>query len=260
MSQFFNQRRFSLLVLKHWADNKKRYTLSLLAYLGLLITWFLFGLFIIRDEGDKGLPDEVQYVTFFFSLFAVGTFYASQYFSDLGSRDRGSHFLLVPASSFEKLLCSLFFTVILFPLLFIMCFYLVDILMVPLANSLSGISNTHGKSTIANILEVDFFRFNSKQAINLFLFFFSIESLFLLGSAYFRKYNFIKTIITGFLVFLLVFLLVYIIVEKVLPQREDDYYFLKIEKWLPTFLQVLAYSIAPLAWVATYFKLKAKQV
>jgi hypothetical protein len=260
MNQFFAQKRFSLLVLKHWADNKKRYTLSLLAYMGLLITWFTFGLIIEGIPEGTGLPEEVQLTTFFLSLFAVGTFYASQYFSDLGSRDKGSHFLLVPASSFEKLLCSLFFTVILFPLLFIACFYLVDVIMVALANSFSGNTTNGGKSTVANIFEVEVIRFNPAQAIYLLLFFFSIASLFLLGSVYFKKYNFIKTIITGFVVIMLFFLLVYVITQHVLPEKADDYYFSKIEKWFPTFLQVLAYSIAPLAWVATYSVLKAKQV
>ena len=259
MNQFFDQKRFSLLVLKHWADNKKRYTLALLAYVGLLITWFLFGLIVEGIPDGHGLPQDVQVATFFFSLFAVGTFYASQYFSDLGSRNKGSHFLLVPASNFEKLLCSLFFTVILLPLLLTTCFYLVDVLMVTIANSFSG-SNGQVKSTVANIFEVELIRFDPKQAIYLLLFFFSIESLFLLGSVYFKKYNFIKTIITGFVICLTLFLMAFVLFEHILPEKEDDYYFLKIEKWFPTFLQVLVYSTAPLAWVATYFVLKAKQV
>lgn len=259
MNQFFNQERFAQLVLKHWADNKKRYTLSLLAYVGLLFTWLLFWLIVEGIPSRNGLPGEMQYSTFYFSLFAFGTFYASQYFSDLGSKERGSDFLLVPASTFEKLLCSLFFTVLLFPLLIIGAFYLVDVLMVTLSNSFVA-DSTLLKSTVVNVFGVDLLRFNPNQAIKLFLFFFSIESLFLLGSVYFKKYNFIKTIITGFVIVLLFFLFVYIMAEHVLPERDDDYYFSKIEKWFPTFLQVLAYSIAPLAWVGTYFILKAKQV
>ena len=260
MNQFFDQKRFSLLVLKHWADNKKRYTLSLLAYAGLLITWFAFGLIVEGIPDGEGLPEDVQVATFFFSLFAVGTFYASQYFSDLGSRDKGSHFLLIPASSFEKLICSLFYTVILFPVLLIACFYLVDVMMVAIANSFTGSGTGEGESTVANIFKVELIRFDPNRAIYLLPFFFSVQALFLLGSVYFKKYNFIKTIITGFVVCLLVFLLIYIIAEHILPEKEDDYYFSKIERWFPTFLQVLVYSTAPLAWVASYFVLKAKQV
>src|SRR5687767_7415314 len=105
MNQFFSFNRFKLLVLKHWADNKKRYGLSVLAFIGLLITWFVFT--ILTGLDDKSMGKAAQQITFFLSLFAVGTFYASQYFHELGSRARGINFLLVPASAFEKLLCSI---------------------------------------------------------------------------------------------------------------------------------------------------------
>lgn len=256
MNQFFDIKRFTLLVLKHWADNKKRYILSLLAYFGLLILWFLFGMLISENYF---IPKDIQYVTFYFSLFAIGTFYASQYFSDLSSRAKGSHFLLVPASSFEKFFCSLFYTVVLFSLFVAAAFYIADVIMVNVANVLPRVDLDVRKSEIVNVFKLEMVRFNPDVAIYLFPLFFSVQSLFLLGSVYFRKYNFIKTIITCFLIFLLFFMLAYFI-HEMLPDREDDYYFLKIEKWFPTFLQVLAYSIAPLAWVATYFVLKAKQV
>ena len=71
MNQFFNFKRFQLLVFKHWADNKKRYTLSMLAFVGLLITWFVFTMLTIEDNPMSRM---IQQVTFFISLFAVGTF------------------------------------------------------------------------------------------------------------------------------------------------------------------------------------------
>ncbi len=257
MNQFFNQARFAQLAWKHWADNKKRYNLALLAYVVLLFTWFLVMLIVEGIPNKRGLPDEIQHGTFFFSLFAVGTFYASQYFSDLGSREKGSHFLMVPASAFEKFLCSWFFTVVMFPILILGAFYLVDVLMVTVSNSFLA-DGSVGKSRVVNVFELNLLRFSPDEAVNLFLFFFSIESLFLLGSVYFKKYNFLKTIITGFVVFLLLFLLAYLLSE--IPGLEHEAFFSKVEKWFPTFVQVLAYGIAPLAWVATYFVLKAKQV
>jgi hypothetical protein len=259
MKQFFNQKRFAQLVLKHWADNQKRYILSMLAYVGLLFTWLLVWLILEGIPKSIGLLDDIQLGTFFFSLFAFGTFYASQYFSDLGSKEKGSDFLLIPASIFEKFLCSLFFTVLIFPLLLVSVFYLVDVMIVTVSNSFLTNSSL-GKSAIANVFGADLVMINPHQSIKLFIFFFSIESLFLLGSVYFKKYNFIKTIITCFVTILLFFLFVYFLEELVLPEGDADYYFSKIEKWFPTFLQVLAYAVAPLAWVGTYFVLKSKQV
>ena len=67
MNQFFSFDRFSLLISKHWADNKKRYLLSVLAFAGLLITWFAFTL-VIEDDSDR-MSLDVQLPTYFFFPF-----------------------------------------------------------------------------------------------------------------------------------------------------------------------------------------------
>ena len=254
MIQFFDTKRFGLLVLKHWADHKRKYALSALALLGMLITWFLFTMFV----ADSELIAEMQETTFFFGLFAVGTFYASLYYSDLDSKAKGSHFLMVPAASFEKFLCSWLFTAIAFPLLFIAAFYLVDILMVKLANTISANGAAWGKASVVNVFEVSLAKLNTNQSVNLVLFFFSIQSLFLLGSVYFRKYSFFKTIITGFVIVLILFWSAYL-AHKLFPDMEDNL-MRQNENWLPYVVQVVAYAIAPLSWMATYFVLKTKKV
>jgi len=188
MNQFFSFKRFTLLVLKHWADNKKRYGLSVLAFIGLLITWFVFTLLV---EPDIRMPKDVQQITYFFSLFVVGTFYASQYFSDLGSRSKGINFLLVPASAFEKLLCSLLYTVVLFFVVFTTIFYIVDSLMVAISSNLPGNNEVNGKPTVVNVFKIIILRFNRDSTINFLLLYFSVQSVFLLGSVFFEKYSFI---------------------------------------------------------------------
>ena len=171
MNQFFSFNRFTLLVLKHWADNKKRYGLSVLAFFGLLITWFVFTM--LTEFDDRPMGRGTQQVTFFLSLFAVGTFYSSQYFRDLGSRAKGINFLLVPASAFEKLLCSLLYTVLLFFVVFTAAFYLVDFLMVAIANTLPGQEKLDEKTNVINVFKVIIIRFNEDSTINFLLFFFS---------------------------------------------------------------------------------------
>ena len=90
MNQVFSFNRFKLLVLMHWAHNKKRYGLSVLAFMGLLIVFFLFS---ILTADDGGRSEDVQKIRYFLPLYVVGTFYASQYFQDLGSRTKASNFL-----------------------------------------------------------------------------------------------------------------------------------------------------------------------
>jgi hypothetical protein len=256
MNQFFSFKRFKLLVLKHWIDHKKRYILSVLAYFGLVTLWYLCGILI---SANKRLPEEIQLTTFYFSLFTIGTFYASQYYSDLGSKAKGSHFLLVPASSFEKFLCSLLYTVVLFSLFLAAAFYVAEIIMVNGVNAFSGADPGIRKSEVVNVFKQELIRFDPQLAINLFLFFLSVQSIFLFGSVYFRKYNFIKTIITCFVIFLLCFLAVYLI-HLLFPHWGEDDFLDSSETWLPPVLRVLAYAVAPILWAFTYYKLKAKHV
>ena len=273
MNQFFSFKRFSLLVLKHWADNRKRYGLSALAFIGLLITWFVFTMLTGMDTYPMGR--EAQQVTFFLSLFVVGTFYASQYFRDLGSRSKGINFLLVPASSFEKLLCSLLYTVVLFFVVFVAAFYLVDILMVAIANSLPADAASE-KPTVINVFKIALVRFNRDSTINFLLFFFSVQSAFLLGSVYFEKYNFIKTIISGFVGCFILFCLMYFFSQELLPDGDYSSGFLtayrvhvdgvndrlvQVPGWIgEVFRFLLMYAIAPFLWIVTYYRLKEKQV
>lgn len=274
MNQFFSFKRFTLLVLKHWADNKKRYGLSVLAFIGLLITWFVFT--ILTGFDNKPMGRNVQHVTFFLSLFAVGTFYASQYFSHLGSRSKGINFLLVPASAFEKLLCSLLYTALLFFVVFTAAFYLVDGLMVTIANSLPGSEKLTEKTPVINIFKVIILRFNEDSTINFLLLFFSVQSVFLLGSIYFEKYSFIKTIICGFVAGFVLFCFMYFFYEHLLPSGEFHRGFLtsyrvhvdgvndrlvQVPAWIgEVFRFLVMYAIAPFLWIVTYYRLKEKQV
>ena len=270
MNQLFSFKRFSLLVLKHWADNKKRYGLSVLAFIGLLITWFVFTMLTRMDEVPMGRG--VQHVTFFLVLFGAGTFYASQYFRDLGSRAKGINFLLVPASAFEKLLCSILYSALLFFIVFTACYYLVDGLMVAIAKTFSG----DKKPAVFNVFEVIILRFNRDTTINFLLFFFSVQSVFLLGSVYFEKYSFIKTIICGFVAGFILFCFMYLFNEQLLPDGDYPSGFLtayrvyvdgvndklvEVPRWIgEVFRFLIMYAVAPFFWIVTYFRLKEKQV
>jgi hypothetical protein len=253
MNQFFSFYRFNRLVLKHWADNKQPYKLSVLAFIGLLIAWFLFTMFI---PDERLMHEDLQQSTFFFSFFVIGPFYASQYFNDLGSRVKGSNFLLVPASTFEKFLCSVLYTVLLFFVVFTTAFYLVDILMVSIANTFSA-NEAVGKSNVINIFTAVFFRFNSNSTLNFLLFFFSVQSAFLLGSVSYKEYSFIKTILSCFIVWLIVVLVLYFLHEQLVLVDERSS---RMPDRIALVIIFLAYAIAPSLWIATYHRLKQKQL
>ena len=274
MNQFFSFKRFTLLVLKHWADNKKRYSLSVLAFFGLLIIWFTFSILTKVDNAPMGR--EIQTITFFFALFVVGCFYASQYFSDLGSRPKGINFLLVPASAFEKLLCGLLYTAVLFFLVFTIAYYLADVLMVGIAKTLPPNPNASEKPAVVNVFDIISLPFSQDTTLNFLFFFFSVQAAFLLGSVYFEKFSFIKTVISGFVTGFILFCLLYFLDEQLLPPGDYPKGFLtayrvrvdgvndhlvQIPAWIGQVLRFLVlYAIAPFLWVVTYYRLKEKQV
>jgi hypothetical protein len=274
MNQLFSFKRFSLLISKHWADNKKRYLLSVIGFALLLIVWFIFTLLV---DPHSPMEKEIQILTFFFSLFGLGAFYASQYFRDLGSRSKGINFLLVPASALEKILCSILFTVVIFFSVFTAVFYLVDVLMIAISNQVLTSHEPARQQGVINIFRASMLPLDEMSTFNVLLIFFTVQSIFLLGSVYFPKYSFIKTVISGFVVFFLVFCLIYVLYEHLMPRggyvggsltsyRVSRYgsgvdHLVQIPGWIDDMVYfILMYAIAPFLWVVSYYRLKEKQV
>lgn len=273
----FSFRRWRLLVGRHWAENKKRYALSFLAFVALLVLWYVFAM--LADQ-DYALPEGLQRGTFFLSLFAIGTFYASQFFSDLSSKSKGTNLLLTPASTLEHLLCALFYVVVLFFGFFLLAFYVADAAMVALANALHASMKPETaaaqRSEVINVF-VDHFTNSSVNLSYYFLLgFFAVQAFFLLGSVYFTKYSFIKTGIAVFLVFITLFLLEAYVLHSGLPKTGHDQDFIslvtysenlqrqqvvRLSPWIGGVLTALfRYAFAPLFWMVTYYRLKEKEL
>ena len=276
----FSFSRWKLLVSKHWAEHGKRYLLSLLAMAGLLIAWYSFVL--TMDKFDP-LDTFFQYTAYFIGLFLVGCLFANSLFTTLSSKKEAIGYLSLPASHLEKLLCAILFGVVLFFIAFTLLFYLVDIPMVRLSNYLME----RYPRTIPNSTQL----FPTNQVYNIFtaeggpiperdfhifLFgYFAIQSAFLLGSVYFTRYSFIKTI-----VYTLLFILVFVVfqsevLQHLLPggwrtdltfwHREDgvagNEQLVRLAPFTDKLILTLAqYILPPAFWVITYFRLKEKEV
>jgi hypothetical protein len=281
MNQTFEFRRWLMLVSSHWAEHRKRYLLTLLAIGGLITAWYSFLLMV-----DKFGPIDpfVQFSTFYCGIFFVGCFYASTIFSELGDKSRAIQYLSVPASHLEKLLCGILFGVVLFFLAYVVIFYLVDIPMVSLANRIVAREHQHWPGSFDPIPPSELLDlWNSKWApapdrkYHLFFFgYFAIQSAFLLGSVYFKRFSFIRTAV-AVLVFWGVFVLFATkVVRNIVPDGWNTY---DLIKWIDTkdnntnfrfvtlptaFENILIfcvqYSIPPIFWIITYVRLKEKEV
>jgi hypothetical protein len=277
MNQTFNFQRWSLLVAKHWGENRKRYLLSIAAFMGLLFMWYLF--IGMSDPTDPYAPG-LQHVTYYFSLLLVGPFYASQYFKDLGSRSKGINFLLTPASVFEKFLCSWLYALVLFLVVFTAAFYLVDAIVVSLANVLhpSYSMPLQGQGIMKKAEVTNVFNISSggdNMSVYFLLTFLAIQSAALLGSIYFAQYSYIKTAIALCFLFIVVYVLSSWFQRNVMPPGhfqngliyyrvwgdEDTSKLVQLPKWVGGILGFLFQFGFPLVfWASTYFRLKEKEV
>lgn len=279
MEQVFNFTRWWLLVQRHWSENRKRYILAIPAIAALIAAWYGFIYFI--SSVPNPLPESIQYITYYTGLFIVGCLYGSTIFSELGTTSTGIAYLLLPASALEKLLCALFFSVVLLFVFYSIAFYVVDIPMVKFINTHrvhyirpTQQGYTFEPSNIVNILK-NLGNLWDAPISAFLLIYLSIQSVFILGSVYFRRLSFIKTIVTVLLLIVFFVVLVNIASGIIVPNGWDTIQFQKwgqyngivqskavvLPGWMEKFLLLLIQYPPPfIFWFITYIRLKEKEV
>jgi hypothetical protein len=275
MNSYFDLNRWLLFVGKHWNENKKRYLMSLGAIGGLLVLWYSF-LMIVNKRNPLNI--EIQAVAYFVGLFLTGCLFASIQFNELGDGPKGISYLLLPASMFEKLLSAILFSVVLYFICYTAVYYIVDFIMVKLSNSM--ITARYQQENISGFQSQEIVNvFVSPNAsVNLFYYiliiYFSVQSIFLLGSIYFVKHSYIKTLVWGLIVFLVLVFWEHKIIESFMPHgsffkpftiyrvfENGKDLMIRLPEWISSILLFLMmYTLPPILWIVTYFRLKEKEV
>jgi hypothetical protein len=284
MNQVFDLNRFTLLVSKHWSENRKKYLLGLAAMAGMLFIWYSFVLMI---DARHRIDHDMQMGTFFFGLGILGCFFGSVMFTELSSGPKAMNYLSFPASHFEKLLCGLLYGVVLFFIAYVTIFYLVDFAMVNFGNSIGpnaqNLDNVLAKP--ASVVNV-FGKYpgglgSGNAAPNIFgIFIFAylvLQSSYILGSVYFAKFSFIKTTIALACVALIIALFVSKVLDQMLPygssydgltslsvytdKNYESAKFVALPEWINDVLVfILKFALAPIVWIVTYFRFTEKEV
>ena len=283
MNQVFNLNRFLLLFIKHWSENRKKYLLGLLALMGIILAWFGFQ-FLIEPMAPMGTG--VQLGTYFVGLFIAGCLYGSTLFADLSSKSRGTNYLSVPASHLEKTICTLLYGVVIFFLFYTLVFYIADIIMVQVGNVVAHHfwTKNHVPGAVFEPQSVINVFWTGKdlqsEGHNVFFYillgYFALQSAYLLGSVYFSRYSFIKTTVGLLFVCLLIIVFVGKIVGSFMP--DGNFYdslatyrlnngndasekIVRLPEWVNTVsLFLLKYTFPPVFWIATYFRVKEKEL
>lgn len=268
MSSTFELTRTYFLFRKYLYENRRSYLLLFLAIGAFFILWM--GVYLLFSNPFL-FSERFQIGYYFTGLFLSGCLYGGILFSELGSKPKAINYLMMPVSSLEKFICTLFFGVVIFFLGYTAMFYIVDVAAVSIANSRYGT-----QWSILNLFAIDKYEnvvFDGPLSYMFYIYFIA-QAFFILSSIYFSKHSLFKAIVgLGLLwVFLMVFFLV---LRSFLPpgwfyQGIDTYEILepsgqtRLVSTPPTLTLAMAFYfkflLAPLLWVAAYYKLKEKQL
>jgi hypothetical protein len=267
MTTTFSFSRLLQLVRKQWIENSRLYLFSILALLGMLGLIMLFWII----SGGQHYSEDILYIIFVFGLFVAGAVFASMSFSMLGNKEKGAYWLAFPASLLEKLFCTIFYNVIVFTVVYCICFFLVKSAVVGYVNAL--VAETPGVYSFRRSV------WDSNRSflgiLPYFIYgFFAVQAFYLLGSVYFPRYSFIITTIIGSA---LIFAFAYYSVELIqssangyswngdhLRKYDVDYNTYQRYELAPWITGVLGFTVkfiwAPVFWTVAWFRLKEKQI
>ena len=213
----FNPRRFARLASAHWAEQRRNYSLLLLAVLAVYALLLLISLSI--SNGGVG-DTSAQSLFFFAGLMLSGVVFAGLYFSALRRPESALLLLTRPASAFEKWLLALLWVLLLYPLLYTVCTLPINWLASVLGLQWRTEHCPHHLPVVPNsectlpdpsnyALFLPFINHGQRHImqpslqISLMLVFAGVAGLALLGSIWFRRLAMLKTAVIAFVVFLI---------------------------------------------------------
>ena len=249
INQFSIQRLF-LLMKRHSVMNAKTWLIGLGAISGLLI---VISVIQSYSMGIYQFSSLVSLGTIF--VFIAGFILTSATYNELHTPARAQFYLILPANTFEKLLSKWLLSSILFVLA---AFVL-----------LSGVL---GVTTLLSswLFKTDTVFFNpfTNDNIETMGQYIVVQSVFFLGALFFRKNNFIKTLLSIFVVLfglsILMGFLGWIILgefNQVSDENLPESNFVFFTETLPQIAKFIFWWItAPFFLLVSYFKLKEREV
>ncbi|MEO6453908.1 MAG: hypothetical protein ABIN97_07555 [Ginsengibacter sp.] len=263
MNDTFNRKRFGWLLKKTLLERP----VQMFGLIGLILVVSLLLYAVCRSL--MGF-EAAQNVSFIFGLVGGGSFLASFVFNYFGSNASGSSYLTLPASHFEKWLCGVIIAGIIFTLLFLIFFRIMDSTFILLYHNSLDAKNPYYKEMYESVLTYPLDGFVAGKCYMMFL---NFTGVMLIGSLYFNKAVFIKValIVCGIYIgghFLNYFMAktIFDSLDKALPFYAA---FIPIDKsfgkvLLPGYASVAVdicfqYIIPAILWLNTYIRLREKE-
>ena len=177
-NNYFDLKRLYLLTRRQILSERTGWLIALTAVAGIMLVISLFVAYFNPVLMPALTPSYLSI------MFLGGYIFTSSIFNELHYPQKAVHFLTLPVSTTERLLAAWIITGILFPIFSLILIALI----VFIANLIMN-------------LTLDLTPFNhafSNGGAGAFRSYLITQSVFLLGAAYFRKYNFLKTLLAIF--------------------------------------------------------------
>lgn len=230
--------------------NMLPWIIGIAAAAGALLTMNILG--VITSAGSFNLQTFTGFG--FVIIFIGGYIFTSRIFNELQSPVKSHFFLTLPARAEEKLISawlisSLFFITISYLLLSLISFIISGLLVLIFDGTLQ----------VFNPFSI--------EALKIAAIYLITQTIFLLGSIYFKKNNFLKTILAVFTVFAILFtwgmIMVLIVIKPFqFAQHSGNFEGSLIDaEYVNTIASYMFwYVTGPLFLIVSYFRLKERQV
>lgn len=182
-NKIINIKSLFLFIKRYFFINKNTISVAFGSAAGVIILILMFAAY-----QTKSFNSEILFSTVFPFYFIGGLIFTSSSFKELNDPKISYSFLTFPITTFEKLLGIWLSSSVLFSIASIATIYIINILVSVLSSQLFDF-----QLHIDNIFTLQLFTEVGKYIV--------IQSIFLLGAIYFRKNNFLKTILAIFVVF-----------------------------------------------------------
>ncbi|HRZ98407.1 MAG TPA: hypothetical protein P5084_12695 [Paludibacter sp.] len=250
MNTTFSFYRLGLLLNRFFVENKQKE----LTFWAIAIVVFM----LMYNAASVGM-----------FIIIAGFIFASRIYKSFGYTPGGMHYLLIPATHLEKLVSGIILSTIYFLIGVLISYMLGNTIGTHLGNLIFGTNNE---------VNLQLFDFSNKMQymdsgtiypyIDMFIGFAIVQSIFLLGSIYFKRNPIGKTFL-AIIAFSVVIGLFEVFLLKLnfditsLQHENININILDLKSMFPgaeTFGQIIKFSIAPFFWVVSYFRLTEKEV
>jgi hypothetical protein len=220
----------------------------------LIAAGAIFGMLLIVSilTGYYGPENMEGLLNFFVVVFFLGGFIlTSNIFSELHTPQKSYFYLTLPVSTAEKLVGSWILTSPIYVIVFSVVAYLIYLIPTMMVGD---------AYPVPSFFNEDFFRIIATYMV--------IQTIFFLGAAYFRKYNFLKTVLSVFLLQIAIGLyagLIFWLLFNGNKINDRDIMHTGFESFVENTVPQIAhiffwYILGPFLLVVSYFSLKEREV